>query len=50
LRYQQDLTGRRLAILVLPTANWPKTRVHTALIAEAVSSLRAGDFVELNLD
>ena len=24
LRYQQNLTGRRLAILVLPTTSWPK--------------------------
>jgi hypothetical protein len=24
LRYQQDLKGRRLAILVLPTTSWPK--------------------------
>lgn len=24
LRYQQNLTGRRLAILVLPTTSWPE--------------------------
>jgi predicted nuclease of predicted toxin-antitoxin system len=24
LRYQQNLTGRRLAILVLPTTSWPR--------------------------
>jgi hypothetical protein len=23
LRYQQNLTGRRLAVLVLPTTSWP---------------------------
>jgi predicted nuclease of predicted toxin-antitoxin system len=26
MRYQQNLRGRRLAILVLPTTNWPKIR------------------------
>jgi hypothetical protein len=25
LRYQQNLAGRRLAILVLPTTSWPTT-------------------------
>jgi hypothetical protein len=25
LRFQQNLTGRRLAILVLPTTSWPKS-------------------------
>src|SRR5258706_12109532 len=24
LRYQQNLTGRRIAILILPTTSWPK--------------------------
>jgi hypothetical protein len=28
LRYQQNLTGQRLAILVLPTTSWPKIRAH----------------------
>jgi len=26
LRYQQNLTGRRLAILVLPTTSWPEIK------------------------
>jgi hypothetical protein len=30
LRYQQNLTGQRLAILVLPTTSWPKIRAHEA--------------------
>ena len=28
LRYQQNLGGRRLAILVLPTTNWPEIQRH----------------------
>ena len=36
LKYQQNLTGRRMAILVLPTANWPKIESHTAEIEAAV--------------
>jgi predicted nuclease of predicted toxin-antitoxin system len=47
LRYQQNLAGRRLAILVLPTTNWPELRMQEASIAAAVNALRPGDFVEL---
>jgi Domain of unknown function (DUF5615) len=49
LRYQQNLAGYRLAILVLPTTNWPEIRVHEAQVVAAVNALRPGDFVELNL-
>jgi hypothetical protein len=49
LHYQQNLTGRRLAILVLPFASWPKLRAHTSEIAQAVDNLKAGDYVELAL-
>jgi len=48
LRYQQNLAGYRLAILVLPTTSWPKIRVHEAQVIAAVSALRPGDFVALN--
>jgi hypothetical protein len=47
LRHQQKLTGRRLAILVLPTTSWPKIQAHVAEVAEAVSGLRPGDYREL---
>lgn len=50
LRYQQNIAGNRLAILVLPTTNWPKLSAHQGLIAEAVNQLRPGDFVELNFE
>ena len=47
LRYQQNLTGRRLAILVLPTTRWPVIKQHVTEIAEAVGSIQAGQFHEL---
>ena len=47
LRYQQNLSGRRLAILVLPTTSWPEIQKHTNKIAESVNELKPGDFVEL---
>ena len=48
LRYQQNLTGRRLAIPVLPTTSWPMIRLHLPKVASAVNALRPGDLVELN--
>ncbi len=47
LRYQQNLSGRQLAILVMPTTSRPKIRIHEAQVAAAVNALRARDVVEL---
>jgi len=48
LRYQQNLTGRRLAILVLPTTSWPKIQQQISQVNEAIDQLKAGDFRELD--
>jgi hypothetical protein len=47
LRYQQNLAGRRLAVLVLPTTSWPNIQAHVAEVAEALSRLRPAEFLEL---
>jgi hypothetical protein len=47
LRYQQNLAGRRLAILVLPTTSWREIEKHTDLISDTVNTLKPGDFIEL---
>lgn len=47
LRYQQNLDGRRLAILVLPTTRWPIIQRHVAEVAAAVASMPPGGFREL---
>jgi hypothetical protein len=49
LRYQQNLSGRRLAILVLPTTSWPRFKRHVAVVVAAVNALVPGAFVELEL-
>jgi len=48
LRYQQNMTGRRLAILVLPTTSWPKIQQQIPLVNEAIDQLKSGDFRELD--
>jgi hypothetical protein len=46
LRYQQNLQGRRIAILVLPTTRWPILKPHGPLIGSAIEDLQEGDFKE----
>jgi hypothetical protein len=48
LRYQQNLGGRRLAILTLWTTSWPIIQRRASEVAAAVNELGSGDFVELN--
>lgn len=47
IRYQQNLAGRKLAILVLPTTNWRQIQIHSDQVCAAVDNLRAGDLIEL---
>ncbi len=49
IRFQQSLSDKNLAVLVLPFASWPKLQKHISLITESVSSLKSGDIVELTL-
>ena len=46
LRYQQNLSGRRLAILVLPTTSWPVLRKHGGEILGIVNRMGAGEYRE----
>ena len=48
LRYQQNLGGRRLAIIVLPTTNWPEIQRHQSEVAGAVNLMQPGDYRELH--
>ena len=47
IRYQQNLAGRRLAILVLPTTSWRRIQRHVREIEGDVASLRPGEYREL---
>ena len=48
LRFQQNLAGRRLAILVLPTTRWPSLERHVGEIVAAIGSIQPGQFRELS--
>jgi predicted nucleotidyltransferase len=47
LRYQQNLTERTLAIVVLPTTQWPKLRERADEIARVVIAAETGAFIEI---
>ncbi len=47
LRYQQNLSGRMLAILVLPTTSWPEIQKNIAKISATVASTKSGDYIEI---
>jgi predicted nuclease of predicted toxin-antitoxin system len=47
LKYQQKVVGRKLAVLVLPTNDWPTIRRKAGEVAANVAALKPGDFVEL---
>lgn len=47
LRREQNLAGRRLAILVLPTTNWLEIRDHLPEARTAVDAMQPGEYREL---
>jgi hypothetical protein len=49
LRYQQNLAGRRLAIVELPTNRLPVLMTMTTEIASAVSSATPGSYTQVAL-
>ena len=48
LNYQQNLRGRKLSILVLPTTSWPRIQKQTEKVLAAVNILTAGVYRELD--
>jgi hypothetical protein len=49
MRYQQNLTGRTIAIVVLGHAQWPVLRMHGAHVVAAVAAATPGSFVEVDV-
>ncbi|MFL6799983.1 MAG: hypothetical protein ACJ8F3_21545 [Xanthobacteraceae bacterium] len=42
MRHQQNLKGRRIALVVLGTPQWPVVRLHLDKISAAVNAVTAG--------
>jgi predicted nuclease of predicted toxin-antitoxin system len=49
-KYQQNLSGRKLAIVVLPTNRWMVVRQSVSKIRTALDKLRPGDYIEIEFE
>jgi len=47
LRYQQKLTGRKIALVELPTNRWPIIRMMAERIVDAVENALPGSYTIL---
>lgn len=47
LRYQQNIAGRQLAIIVLLSTSWPRIRLRVDDVRAAVDTLTLGDYIEI---
>jgi len=50
LRFQQNLAGRRLAILVLGTTSWPRIRAQVARVQSALDTCTPGSSRDVAFD
>jgi predicted nuclease of predicted toxin-antitoxin system len=50
IQYQQNLTGRRLALIVLSTNNWPIIRACVDAVRAAVQNAKPGSYTTVELD
>jgi hypothetical protein len=49
MRYQQNLSGRRIALVVLSTPQWPAVRLHIERITAAVDAATPGSYTEVEI-
>jgi hypothetical protein len=49
IRYQQNLTGRKIAIIVLGNSTWRLVRLHLDRVALAVSQAAPGSYTEVEI-
>jgi predicted nuclease of predicted toxin-antitoxin system len=47
LRYQQDLSIRKISVVVLSTTSWPRIKSEVSAVAEAVAASTTGSYIEV---
>lgn len=50
LKYQQNLTSRRIAIVVLSTTSWPRIQAQVADIIAVVNTIQPNGYTEITID
>ncbi len=49
LRYQQNLSDRQIAIVVLLSTSWPKIRMQTDKVCGVINEIKLGDYAEISI-
>lgn len=49
IRYQQNLSRRRISLIVLSSPQWPRVRLQVERIAAAVNSAAPGSYREVDI-
>jgi predicted nuclease of predicted toxin-antitoxin system len=49
IRYQQNLAGRKIAIVVLGRQQWPDLQAHVQLVVAAVDAATPGSYAEVDI-
>jgi len=47
LKYQQNLSDRKIAIIVLLSTSWPRIRTREQEIATCINGMQPGAFIEI---
>src|SRR3984893_15200340 len=49
MRYQQNMTGRTIAVVVIGLQQWPALQPHVALVVAAVNAATPGSLTEVDI-
>jgi hypothetical protein len=49
MRYQQNMTGRTIAVVVIGLQQWPALQPHVARVVAAVNGATPGSFTEVDI-
>jgi hypothetical protein len=49
MRYQQNLTGRKIAFVIIGNQQWPVLRLYIERVVAAVNAVRPGSFTEVEI-
>jgi hypothetical protein len=49
MRYQQNLAGRKIAVVVISNPQWPVLRLHVEQVVAAVNAATPGSYTEVDI-
>ncbi len=49
MQYQQNLAGRKIAVVILSRQQWPQLQPHVQLVIDAINAARFGSFTEVEI-